>query len=432
VLAVAETLSIRYPLEPEGHLLRADALVTAGRFLEAVEALDRVVRMDSAGLKGIGESCRACDALLTRAHAYRMADSLAAAEASLRTLLRHRPRYAEAWSTLAQHLLAAGRHREAIQAHERLQELRPDAARAQLFAAQCLIFLGSFERADALLRELAGNSDRQTREEALWYLTYSLRNQGRPEEAAEVARTVYRELRAAGNGALVDRMREAQMLREAGRFAEAAALFAARRARAGAGVGGASLSFALEADALAAAGDTARLAALADSLQRTAARSAYARDRRLHHHVRGLRLARAGALDSAAAAFRRATFSPVLGFPRTSVEAARALIGAGRPHQAIPLLRAALHGSFPTAGSYWTTRTELHELLGEAWDAAGRPDSAAVYYARVTGAWRRAEPSFAARRARVQIRLHRTLTLRAPAQRARPASGARQDGGAAR
>jgi hypothetical protein len=52
-----------------------------------------------------------------------------------------------------------------------------------------------------------------------------------------------------------------------------------------------------------------------------------------------------------------------------------------------------------------TRRTELHELLGHAWEAAGRPDSAAVNYRKVVDAWQHADPQFAPRRDAIRLRL---------------------------
>jgi hypothetical protein len=55
-----------------------------------------------------------------------------------------------------------------------------------------------------------------------------------------------------------------------------------------------------------AAGDTARVRLLADRIEGYGATSSFGRDTRLHHHVRGLLLAKEGLLDSAIAEFRRA------------------------------------------------------------------------------------------------------------------------------
>jgi hypothetical protein len=48
------------------------------------------------------------------------------------------------------------------------------------------------------------------------------------------------------------------------------------------------------------------------------------------------------------------------------------------------------------------SRTELHELLAQAFDQAGQRDSAAVHYRAVAKAWAHADPIFHARRDRAR------------------------------
>jgi len=47
----------------------------------------------------------------------------------------------------------------------------------------------------------------------------------------------------------------------------------------------------------------------------------------------------------------------------------------------------------------------LHELLAQAWDAAGRPDSAAAHFAMVARSWRGGDPPFRARATAAASRL---------------------------
>jgi hypothetical protein len=63
----------------------------------------------------------------------------------------------------------------------------------------------------------------------------------------------------------------------------------------------------------------------------------------------------------------------------------------------------------PTASCrrLYITRTELHELLAQAFDRAKMPDSAAVHYRAVLKAWRRADPSYQPRRDAAQSWLAR-------------------------
>jgi hypothetical protein len=56
-------------------------------------------------------------------------------------------------------------------------------------------------------------------------------------------------------------------------------------------------------------------------------------------------------------------------------------------------VRAALHGGIDGSNLY-VTRTELHELLAQAFDRMGARDSAAVHYGAVARAWARSDPAF--------------------------------------
>ena len=153
----------------------------------------------------------------------------------------------------------------------------------------------------------------------------------------------------------------------------------------------------LAATAYAVARDTAELSWLADSVQALGRRSAYGRDRRLHYHIRGLLALARGQRDSAAAAFSRAVFSPTAGYTRTNYDLARTLLGLRRPEAAIAIIRPSLHGSLE-ASNYYVTRTELEQLLAEAFVAAGQRDSAAVHRRIVDRAWVHAEPDYLERR----------------------------------
>jgi predicted Zn-dependent protease len=150
------------------------------------------------------------------------------------------------------------------------------------------------------------------------------------------------------------------------------------------------------ATARAAAGDTSRLRSLADTIQSLGALTGRGRDRRLHHHVRGLLWLARGQPNEAMAELQRAVYSPTLGYTRTNLELAKLYLRLDRPRDAVAILQPALRGSLEASNMY-VTRTELHELLASAHDRAGARDSAATHYAAVVHAWRNAEPRFRAR-----------------------------------
>jgi predicted Zn-dependent protease len=108
----------------------------------------------------------------------------------------------------------------------------------------------------------------------------------------------------------------------------------------------------------------------------------------------------------AASSFRQATPDRDDAYVRIHLELARSLLVAGRPSEAIPPLVRALKGPTSAVGLY-ATRSELQELLGDAYERSQQPDSAIVQYSRAVDAWRGADPEFAERRARLQSRIAR-------------------------
>lgn len=90
LVALADTLSTRYPNEPDASLAMGRALMTAGRFLDARRSLERAVAADVA--RGAPQSrCVACDAMASLVSVHRRTDSLAAAERTVRAWMRLRP-----------------------------------------------------------------------------------------------------------------------------------------------------------------------------------------------------------------------------------------------------------------------------------------------------------------------------------------------------
>ena len=108
-------------------------------------------------------------------------------------------------------------------------------------------------------------------------------------------------------------------------------------------------------------------------------------------------MAAEGRHEDAVAEYRLAISSPTLGFTRINYELGRSLMQVGRPREAIDAVQPALRGEIDASNLY-VTRTDLHELLAQAFDAAGMRDSAAVHYRAVTRAWVRADPAFHPRR----------------------------------
>lgn len=380
-LAIARTLTARYPGEPEGHVLLGNALVWAGDFPGALVAYRTAVAMDSGALRDSVARCVACDGVDGIVTTYLYADSLAAAERAARQWTQQQPGSARAWHTLAtvrQLMDDTAGTTEARAREGALQSLSD----APFFEMMTALRVGDFARAELVLDAAAQTGSASMRREALWWLTITHRYQGRLDDA-RLAAMAYRRMAPDDiAGALL----HAQVLVESHRGRAAAALLdsvvaAVRtqpalsetaRARA--------LAWTLThtATALAAAGDTTCLAAIANDVQAAGSRSGFARDRRLHHYVRGMLLAARHRPDAAIAELRQAIFSPAAGYTRVNVELARLYLAQTRPRDAIPLLRAALHGPLEASNLY-VTHTELHALLAQAFMAVGQADSAAVH-----------------------------------------------------
>lgn len=429
--AFAETLAVRYPNEPDPMLAMAGSLIWSGRFLEAIPITRRVLAMDSLTRRGAnnrsakrppndpaensrasgGPRCLGCEALTTLAMEHWQLDSMDAGIEDGQEVIRLRPR-SGSWNMLAWAYEYAERYPEALESFRRARELGNDNidALASMFFVTSGIRSGDFPMADKLLEGMIASGT----DGVEWWDAISLRHQGRLAEALVHARRERaREERLdtthiiAFDGAVM----EALVLFEMGHGREAAARFDSIATRS------APRTEALQhraarhrawmlthaASSLAAAGDTALLPRLADSVQALGNQSSYGRDQRLHHHVRGLLLAARGQWGPAVSEFRQAIYSWTFGYTRTNLELGRALLVLNRPREAIAALRPALHGPLDASNLY-VTRTELQEQLAGAFDAAGERDSARVYYVRVANAWRHADPQFSVRRRRAVAR----------------------------
>jgi tetratricopeptide (TPR) repeat protein len=395
-LAIAESLTVRAPGEPMGHVLLGNALLWQGNFPGALVAYRQAVILDSAGLRDGVAQCAACDGMEGTIGAHLYADSLAAATRVAREWTARQPSSGRAWYALASTLALQADTSGASDALRRWLSLE-NAPDWQFFAAALAIRVGDFRQVDRLLDGLAHAGTDAMRREALWWLIIGRRHEGRFHDALDSVHV----LRALDPDDQNVRLLQAHVLVELGRPSEAAELLdtlvravraapaasEAKRAR--------NLAWTLthRATALAAAGDTAPLAAIAEEVQAAGERSGYGRDRRLHHYVRGLLLTARQRPSEAIAELRRAIFSPTAGYTRVNVALAELLLARGEPREAIPLLRAALHGSLEASNLY-VTHTELHALLARAFAATAEPDSAAAHSRYVQRTLVRAGTSF--------------------------------------
>jgi DNA-binding SARP family transcriptional activator/tetratricopeptide (TPR) repeat protein len=418
-LVMAESLAGRYPTDPDGHLLVGQALVGGGQFLAALPHLRRVVDMDSLAFRGGAVRCRACDALGAINGAYLWTDSLAAAERIAREAIRLTDNSPGWRQELAWNFELQGRAEEALATFLQIDPQTPGLRDPGISRARVAIRTGDFGQADRILNDLLRGAA-GLRSEALWFLSISLRYQGRLTAALSVARRLRRlTTESSASNIPGESVIEAQAFFEMGRFRQAAALYDSLRQQVSdpdfPALAARHRTWQLThvATALAAAGDTAMVAALADRMETSGQQSAYGRDRRLHHHARGLLWRARGRPAEAEAAFRHALYSPTAGYTRTSLELGRTLLELGRPREAIAVVGPALRGPLEASNLY-VTHTELHELLARAHDAGGQPDSASAHYRWVVNAWRNADPMF---RGRLEAARQRLAALQATVSR---------------
>ncbi|MBW8772455.1 MAG: hypothetical protein JF590_04070, partial [Gemmatimonadetes bacterium] len=371
--ALADSLRRLYPDEITGYLYAAQARITLGEFTAALAPLDSAIRRDSAApLPRDGGTCARCDALSTRVVTWILLDSLVAAEREARRWIRLVPASPRAQELLAEVLDREGRTDEAFAAIERASVLDPAQWSGPIARARFLIRAGRLREAIDGMTTFAATGPARYRNEGVWHLVLAEREGGDYTRALADARRYRRDggERAPPGAAPSSAALEGIVLLEAGRAREAAFLFDSIGHGAWPGSPPSSVarnltwSLVRSADAWAAAGDTARLQALADSAQVAGARSGLGRDQRLHHHVRGLLWLARGRPEEAAREFRSAIYSYTDGYTRSNLMLARALQQLGRREEAARVLRAALDGPLDGSNLY-VTRRELQAELAK-------------------------------------------------------------------
>jgi len=409
-VAIAETLAVKYPADPDGQVQLGVARNNQGDWAGAVAAYQRAFALDSAAGALSGPYCRVCQTLAGMAGAYLPWDSAGAAERVIRRLIALRPNERPAWGHLVEILARQGRRAEAEAVFVRQTGLSAAAGMSDLLDRDRLRW-GRHEAAERDLTAQLGNPDRRIRADAKWLLLLSLRDQGRLREAHTLIQRwndpASQALAAEPGPAPVDLAllgvelgRPSLTIRahrdNAASFARSA-LPAAMRARS------IAWNLALAGTAHAAAGDAAVVRRLADSVERIGQNSNWARDTRLHHVLRGLLLQREGKHGEAVDAFNRSLFSLTDGYTRTNLMLARSLLALDRGAEAIGVLQPAIRGGVDGSNSY-VSRTELHEALAQAFEQAGQADSAMVHWRAVEAAWRRADPQFQDRYLRAKMK----------------------------
>ena len=403
-LAPAESLAIRFPSDRDGQELYGLMAQARGDWARAAASFQRALSLDSAASLKPGTICRACSSLHRLLFVYASWDSLAAMERADLAWIRLRPDAPDPWLILTEIRWRQERWSEADAALNRADSLspRPGDPSARFRAA---LRRGQYDEVGKSAAVELSEPNRERRIDALWVWLIALRNQGRLRDAMALVKEG--RLPDGGQGVPNSTVGEALNLSilafESGDYPAAIRGFRAEAAAAnlipmtGHRARGVSWNLTHAGAAYAAAGDTATVRRLADSIEVIGPQSLFGRGARLHYFLRGLVLAAAGRHAEAVAAYQRSMFSATEGYTRINFEMAKSLLALNRPVEALLPLQAALRGGIEGSNLY-ITRTELHELLARAFVAAGRSDSAAVHYREVARAWEKGDPPFQVRR----------------------------------
>jgi tetratricopeptide (TPR) repeat protein len=400
-VAVAESLAIRYPVDARALLTLSSIKVWSGDWLRAADAAQRAIALDSASSAGDTIPCSICDSFVTLAGVYSWWDSMPAAIRATKRFLSAVPENAYGFEQLTFFALRNGDTALAADAYRRRNALH---GVDPVFKFRYDLFTEAYDEVERDVRSYLASPKASDRGEAYWAYFMALRSQGRLGHARLLAQDGWfdglpQPPSAHQPSALFDAIVALDMgdartaVRRYGEVGISQGVPASIRARElawrGVRIGMAA----------AYAGDTARVLAYADSVERWGSQSLYGRDPRLHHFLRGKLLAMKGQHAAAVREYEAAIHSRSLGFTRGNHEAARSYLALGQPHDAVAILQAAMRGVLDASNLY-VSRTELHELLAESFVRANQTDSAAAHYRAVVKAWERADPVFQPRRAR--------------------------------
>jgi DNA-binding SARP family transcriptional activator len=390
--AIAESLATRYPIDPRGHELLWKALWFQGNWAASVRSIERAIALDSASEPAERQGCRLCVDFSNLANTYFWWDSLAAAERTALRGLRIRPNWHGGWDILIRSSAALGDSARMESYLRRFRETSP-LPMSPLYSAQRDILSENYDRAEETLRPYLEAPRAEEFNDAQWLHTISLRNQGRISEALELAsrHPAPQDMNlatAALDGGKASLAIPKLLARAHGEQSFMARTLQARNM---------TWNYTLLGMALLANGDTSRIRTLADSIEYWGRHSLYGRDQRAHHYLRGMLLIARGKDNDAVVHLKAAIHSPTNGFTRVNYELGKTLVRLNRPAEAVPVVQAALHGDIDGSNLY-VTRTDLHELLAQAFDMMDRRDSAEFHYRAVAKAWKRADPAFHARR----------------------------------
>jgi DNA-binding SARP family transcriptional activator/TolB-like protein len=389
-------LVARYPHDPRAYAALAELYVNHGKWNEADSVLTSELALDSLGVFAGSGPCAPCVAYGGLASLRAMRGDMSGAVSAATRWVELQPDAPGAWATYMSLLSFDGKFDAALAAHRRAGSLTPSASYS-IDLARILIMARRYAEADSLIAGLLRAGARARSHDAvidaLDVRALLERERGEFRRSAQTVDSAV----ALDSGAAVLRLTEANSLARAGEYTKAEMLLTPPatpvRPRT-AGISDDASAFAwhhaLLADAIAPNADTLRLHAIADSIEFVGARSYYARDWRLAHHVRGLIAMRAGEYLRAEHEFSASRWG-VAGWTVSVVNQAQAQLELGRPDDALRTLRNAYAGPLDAMGRY-QPRSEIDYWMSIAFTRVGAADSARVYAGYVRRAWQNAEP----------------------------------------
>ncbi|HET7621757.1 MAG TPA: BTAD domain-containing putative transcriptional regulator [Gemmatimonadaceae bacterium] len=402
---LARALVSDHPHDPRAYDWLARVYMSHGEWDAADTVFQRELSLDSLALSAGNGPCASCAALAGLSWLRLYSGQLPAGERAARRWVALQPDVPASWSMLSTALAYAGRYDSAIVAGRRAELLAQGGAAYEMRLGRILVMERRFYAADSAAAAWSTRPGDDFHADALELREIVLRERGRLRaadrviaeavahypEAASLSLTRANDLARLGDVHGAVRIYETGSHPRPVQSAESVPLAPLH----GDGARAFCWAHALEADALAARGDTTHLRALADSIEVVSMRSYYGRDWRLAHHVRGLIAMRSGRYADAAREFRQAMWG-ANGWTMTNERLAIAELRLGRADEAIAALRQAYEAP-PDAMGRYAVRSELDLYMALAFRAEGKPDSSTVYTGYVRHAWAHADPEVKAK-----------------------------------
>jgi len=395
--AMARQLVRRFPRDPRAYGVLNGVLSNTGQFEAAESMWQAALSLDSLAMEAGSGPCAPCVGYGNLARIQAQEGKWEEAEHSAKRWVELQPDAPASWEMLAGVLSYRQRHHEAVDAVQRAVTLSGRDPSTLDMWARLLIAARQYDTADSLSRSWLRSESPELRASAYDLRVLVLRERGEL-RASNVA--LDRTETDVPNAGVQTILLRGNNLGRLGDFAGAEALYErsahgprleTRFPPVGTAARGFCWHHALLADAIVPSGDTARLRALADTLAVGCAKSFFGRDRRLHHHVRGLLAMLQGRWFDAEAELQQARWGVAESWTRTNVALAKTELALNQPRAALAALRDAYASPLDGMGRY-QPRSELDLLMAHAFRQAGDADSALVYEAYVRRAWHNADP----------------------------------------